>query len=256
MKDHAHLHLYQFEERQFQAWLKTDKGAALMAQEQQQLALLMPKAFGHYSVYLGLNAKLSSALASPIKSAIALTANSEFDGHAIMDPHQLPLATQVIDLLVLQHVLDMSYNPHQILREAARVMASGGRLIITGLNPYSFWGLWRQIRLKKGVPWRANFLAQRRLKDLLTLLSFGDFDIKPVYHCSPDKWQARPWLRYLVNPFCTGYVLSAVKQETRVHLIKPHWRKQVMKPSFGLAGVAALPKATPRKRKKHPLETS
>jgi len=238
MIDHAHLNIYRFEERQFDAWAKTQEGAVLMAQEQKQLTLLMPKVFGHFSVYLGLNSKLSSALASPIKSAIALTSNVGFGGHALMDPHQLPLASEAISLLVLQHVLDMSHNPHQILRECARVMTPGGRLIITGLNPYGLWGLWRHLKLKRGVPWRANFLAQHRLKDLLTLLSFGDFDIKPVYDCAPDSWKARPWSRYILNPFCAGYILSAVKQETRVNLIKPGWTKQALNPHFGIAGLA------------------
>ncbi len=251
MTDQAHLRSYSLEERQFTAWLNTPKGAALIDQEQQQLVSLMPKAFGHYSVYLGLNAKLSSSLTTPIKTAITLTSATKLGADAVMDPHQLPLATETIDLLVLQHVLDMSHNPHQVLREVARVMAPGGRLIITGLNPFSFWGLWRHLRLKKGVPWRANFLSQRRLKDWLRLLTFDDFDIKPVYHYCPDKWLAKPLLKYLLNPCCTGYVLLAVKQEARVHLVKPKWRTQVMKPKFGLAGIARQPSCNT-----HPVESS
>ena len=236
MIDHIHLQSYQFEEQQFATWLATKKGASFMAQEQQQLALLMPRAFGHYSVYVGVNAKLSSALVSPIKNAMALTANPLLGADAVMDPQQLPLASQAIDLVVLQHVLDMSDNPHQTLREAARVINSGGRVVITGFNPYSLWGFWRDLRLKRGVPWRANFIAQGRLKDWLTLLSFGDFEIKPVYDCSPAKWKTRPWLSCLAIPLGAGYVLSAVKQETRVHLLKANWRNRVVNPSFGLAG--------------------
>ncbi|MDE0954917.1 MAG: methyltransferase domain-containing protein [Pseudomonadales bacterium] len=249
MTNSTHLKPYQFEEQQFTSWLCSAKGASFMVQEQQQLNSLMPKAFGHYSVYLGLNAKLSASLTSPIKNAMALTSHRHLGGHAVMDPHQLPLATETIDLLVLQHVLDMSDNPHQILREAARVINSGGRLVITGLNPYSFWGFWRRLRLKRGVPWRANFLAQHRLKDWLTLLSFGDFDIKPVYDCSPAKWKTRPWLSCLVIPFGAGYVLSAVKQETRVHLLKAHWRNRVVNSSFGLAGATRQ-----TSQKEQPLE--
>jgi len=75
MIDHTHLQSYQFEEQQFAAWLDNAKGVSFMAQEQQQLTFLMPRAFGHYSVYLGLNAKLSSGLASPIKNAMALTSD-------------------------------------------------------------------------------------------------------------------------------------------------------------------------------------
>ena len=222
-----------------------------MAQEQQQLALLMPRTFGHYSVYLGLNAKLSSTLVSPIKNAMALTTSLHLGGDVVMDPHQLPLANEALDLVVLQHVLDMSDNPHQTLREASRVIKAGGRVVITGFNPFSLWGLWRQLRLKRGVPWRANFIGQGRLKDWLTLLSFGDFEIKPVYDCSPAKWKTRPWLSCFANPLGAGYVLSAVKQETRVHLLKAHWRNRVVKPSFGLAGATRQPS-----QNKQPVETN
>lgn len=241
MPEHTYLQSYQFEEQQFAAWLTSAKGASFMAQEQHQLAALMPKAFGHYSVYVGLNAKLSSSLVSPITNAMALTADAQLGGDLIMDPHQLPLANEAIDLVVLQHVLDMSENPQQTLREAARVLNAGGRLVITGFNPYSLWGLWRQLRLKRGVPWRANFLTQARLKDWLRLLSFGDFDIKPVYDYAPDKGRLRLWLKALIDPLGAGYVLSAVKQEARVHLLKTHWRKRMIKPSFGLAGATRQP---------------
>jgi hypothetical protein len=36
-------------------------------------------------------------------------------------------------------------------------------------------------------------------------------------------------------------VLSAVKQETRVHILKTHWRNRMIKPSFGLAGATRQP---------------
>jgi len=250
MADHTHLQSYQFEEQHFAAWLTSAKGTSFMAQEQQQLAGFMPKAFGHYSVYVGLNAKLSSSLASPIKNTMALTTDARLGGDLIMDPHQLPLASEAIDLVVLQHVLDMSDDPHQTLREAARVLNAGGRLVITGFNPYSLWGLLRQLRLKRGVPWRANFLTQQRLKDWLRLLSFADFDIKPVYDYAAANGCKRRWLKAFVDPLGAGYVMSAVKQETRVHLLKTHWRKRMLKPSFGLAGATRQPSPN-----KQPLET-
>jgi len=251
MNTNTHLQSCQFEEQQFATWLTSKKGASFMAQEQQQLTLLMPRAFGHYSVYLGLNAKLSSNLVSPIKNAMALTSNFNLGGDVVMDPHQLPLASESIDLVVLQHVLDMSDNPHQTLREVARVVSSGGRVVITGFNPYSLWGLWRQLRLKRGLPWRANFIAHSRLKDWLTLLSFGDFEIKPVYDCAPAKWKMSPWLSCFSKPLGAGYVLSAVKQETRVHILKAHWRNSIVKRSFGLAGATHQ-----TSQNKQPLEHS
>jgi hypothetical protein len=75
MFENSSLQSYSLEEQQFSAWLTTPLGRAYMAQEQIGLAQLMPRAFGHYSVYLGLNAQLSVTLESPIKHAMALTAN-------------------------------------------------------------------------------------------------------------------------------------------------------------------------------------
>ena len=236
MLKHNSLQSFAFEERQFRLWAASTQGSAFLAQEQVQLAQIMPKAFGHYSVYLGLNACLSAQLESPIKCAIALTSSPYQGCHALMDPHQLPLANDAIDLVIMQHVLDISDNPHGVLREASRIVQAGGRLVVTGFNPYGVWGLWRWLRLRGGVPWRANFLAQSRVKDWLTLLNFGDFDIKPVYDCSPSKSIFPAWIRRICRPVSTGYVLCAVKQETRVHLLKTHWRNRLVKPSFGLAG--------------------
>jgi len=52
-----------------------------------------------------------------------------------------------------------------------------------------------------------------------------------------------------VIPFGAGYVLSAVKQETRVHLLKAHWRNRVVNSSFGLAGATRQ-----TSQKEQPLE--
>ncbi|HIG37239.1 MAG TPA: methyltransferase domain-containing protein [Oceanospirillaceae bacterium] len=236
MLKHNSLQSFAFEERQFRLWAASTQGSAFLTQEQLQLAQIMPKAFGHYSVYLGLNACLSAQLESPIKCAIALTSSPYQGCHALMDPHQLPLANDAIDLVIMQHVLDISDNPHGVLREASRIVQAGGRLVVTGFNPYGVWGLWRWLRLRGGVPWRANFLAQSRVKDWLTLLNFGDFDSKPVYDCSPSKMRIQTWLPWLIQPLSAGYVLCAVKQETRVHLLKTHWARRSVKAKFGLAG--------------------
>ena len=45
---------------------------------------------------------------------------------------ELPFANECLDLLILPHVLEFSSDPHQILREAERVLRPEGRLIISG----------------------------------------------------------------------------------------------------------------------------
>ena len=61
--------------------------------------------------------------------------------------HELPIATQSIDLVVLPHVLEFADEPHQILREVDRVLMPEGRLVIVGFNPWSLWGAAQRARL-------------------------------------------------------------------------------------------------------------
>lgn len=89
----------------------------------------------------------------------------------VVDPCNLPFENDAFDVVVLFHALDMAARPHQALREAARVLADGGRLIVTGFNPWSLWGLRRLFRRSK-APWNAHFLNPVRMTDWLSLLDF------------------------------------------------------------------------------------
>jgi ubiquinone/menaquinone biosynthesis C-methylase UbiE len=51
-------------------------------------------------------------------------ANGEPDLYA--RSHELPIATQSVDLVVLPHVLEFAEEPHAILREVDRVMMPEG----------------------------------------------------------------------------------------------------------------------------------
>ena len=53
----------------------------------------------------------------------------------------LPFPDNSLDLVLLPHALELSHDPHAALREVARVLVPEGRVVITGLNPASLWGL-------------------------------------------------------------------------------------------------------------------
>ncbi|MCC5888420.1 MAG: methyltransferase domain-containing protein [Gammaproteobacteria bacterium] len=106
---------------------------------------------------------------------------AEFDGPqrapvspspvSVLDPGNLPFANGSFDVVVLFHALDVAPQPQQALREAARVLADGGQLIITGFNPWSLWGL-RRLFTRRRAPWNANFINPVRMADWLSLLDF------------------------------------------------------------------------------------
>jgi ubiquinone/menaquinone biosynthesis C-methylase UbiE len=56
----------------------------------------------------------------------------------------LPFAANSLDLVVLPHTLELSLDPHATLREVERVLVPEGRVVISGLNPASLWGLRQQ----------------------------------------------------------------------------------------------------------------
>jgi len=53
----------------------------------------------------------------------------------------LPFPEASLDLVVLPHTLELSADPHHVLREVERVLVPEGRVVVAGFNPNSFWGL-------------------------------------------------------------------------------------------------------------------
>ena len=152
------------------------------------------------------------------------------------EPENLPLDRQSVDLLILPHVLECSNNPHQVLREAERVLVPEGRLVITGFNPWSLWGAHERIPgLDPMVPVPAHMqLSLGRLKDWFKLLSLeldrGHFGCY-VPPCLTEKWLDRWSFMEAAGdrwwPVCGAvYVVSAVKRVVGVRAIGPAWKKK------------------------------
>src|SRR5690606_11525641 len=57
------------------------------------------------------------------------------------DNDELPFRDQSVDLVTLPHVVEFSDDPHQLLREVDRVLRPEGRVVLTGFNPISLWGV-------------------------------------------------------------------------------------------------------------------
>ena len=119
------------------------------------------------------------------------------------------------------HGLDMSHNPHQLLREINRVLTPHGHLLVVGNNRWSLLGVWR--KLLSLLPGRRKRAVREpgagRLQDWLTLL---DFAVAPVRHklVLPlsgnnrfGRWLARvdDWLVEHNIPLGSSYIVFADK---------------------------------------------
>ena len=107
------------------------------AREQAYFDQTVADIFGFHALQIGLPECPFLA-----QSRIASRWTLDYDPPAdiIADPHGLPFAENSLDLIVLPHALEFTDDPHQMLREAYRVMRPEGQIVIAGFNPFSLFG--------------------------------------------------------------------------------------------------------------------
>jgi len=88
------------------------------------------------------------------------------------DVLNLPIASDVMKIVVLPHTLDFCNDPYQALREADRVLTGDGHMVIIGFSPWSLFGLRRSIRWRRQVPWNGRFYSRNRVSDWLSVLNY------------------------------------------------------------------------------------
>lgn len=218
-------------------WLDSAPGQYVKAWEQKQIDAMVGNVFGYHAIQIGLpHWDLLQANRIPFKARTRILFDqAAVQGAALVaDPENLPFDSQSIDLLVLPHVLECSMDPHQILREAERVLVPEGRVVISGFNPWSLWGASDRVPgLDPLLPVPAHLqVSLPRLKDWFKLLSF-DLD-RGRFGCYAPPCTNKTWLdRWSFMeaagdrwwPVCGAvYVVSAVKRVLGMRLVGPKWK--------------------------------
>jgi SAM-dependent methyltransferase len=143
----------------------------------------------------------------------------------------LPFPDASLDVLVLPHTLELSYDPHATLREVERVLVPEGRVVICGFNPNSLWGLSKTCQ--RGFHEVGHFIGQGRLRDWLKLLSF---EVESTsFGCYRPAVKTDRWLQRLAWmdeagvrwwPIFGGvYGMVAVKRVHGMRMMTPAWKK-------------------------------
>ncbi|WP_028497691.1 class I SAM-dependent methyltransferase [Microvirgula aerodenitrificans] len=209
-------------------WLASPLGQYVMAREQAYFDQAVADAFGYRAIQIGFaDQPFLRDNRIPWQRVVGLRPDADI----VADPAQLPFAAQSLDLVLMPHTLDFTSHPHEVLREVERVLVPEGRLLLTGFNPVSLFGV-RRVLTRAPSPWNGNFLSLGRLKDWLELLNFDIAGGAFLCYAPPlasDKWRDR--FTFMEDagdrwwPVASGvYALEAVKRVRGMRLIMPRWK--------------------------------
>lgn len=221
-----------------QDWFGTPLGQYLLEKERAYLDDVTPDIFGFHAVQLGLP---GFDLLRENRITHRVRVDSAGEPNVYANCHELPFATQSIDLALLPHALDFAEDPHAVLREVDRVMMPEGRLVILGFNPWSLWGLRSALGFSRHeYPWNGRFVSLLRVKDWLALLGF-DVNAGRLIAYSPPFDNDRLRRRFgFMEPagdrwWAVGgavYMLQAIKRVRGMRLITPAWQKDAREKSL------------------------
>jgi SAM-dependent methyltransferase len=208
-------------QQSLEAWFQTALGRALLADQRERIESVVSRVFGVHQLEIGISHRIPVGNASNLAHRFCVLPEPvpELPEDSVVAlSHELPLGHDIVDLVILHHALDFAYDPHQTLREAARVLKSSGQLLIAGFNPFGLWGL-RRLLGDRHSPWDCRFIAGKRVEDWLQLLDFRIEALSFHFYRLPINRagvvQRSSWLDNLLNPgvpLGAYYLIHAQKQ--------------------------------------------
>jgi SAM-dependent methyltransferase len=245
------------EEKSLEPWWFDIKAGKLLADSEKAiLDEALPNLYGYHLLQCAPPRFASFVSATLVGHRVLINsaANSNWPCSIIKgDMEMLPILHDSIDVVVLTHTLELAQRPHQMLREAHRILIPEGHVVITGINPFSCWGVLTLIKKLFNRSISEKMISPNRVKDWLKLLDFDITQSSMFYFRPPfsnksimDKLSFLEKLGKKFWPFFGGgYAIVAVKRVVRPTPIKPSYEKRQIWSSEGVPGGASF------KRDKH-----
>ncbi|MDQ7050860.1 MAG: methyltransferase domain-containing protein [Enterobacterales bacterium] len=199
-------------------------------QAKSRLADVLSGIFGYYALLY--SDKATELVGDNLVIRHSLTISKVLDGSDIVGHYEaLPIATDSIDLLVLPEILRHSSDPHQILREAERVLIPEGYILLLVANPLSVRGMKHRLleKLDRKMA-KTHWIGKGRLADWFGLLGFEVTDYIAIGGTA--KWLSKEapkhWYTKLNNRlrgyFASYLIIVAKKKVSTLTPIRPSWR--------------------------------
>ncbi|MGQ0384117.1 MAG: class I SAM-dependent methyltransferase [Gammaproteobacteria bacterium] len=155
------------------AWLAGPRAGRLQEQERAFVAAALECAFGLHCLQVGAWGAPQQFLARARTRRSELLARARGEGVALVcEPEGLALQSDSVDVLLLPHTLEFARDPHEVLREAGRVLTGEGELLVLGFEPWGLWSLRSHFTRGGSPPGIRRTIGSRRLSDWLKLLGF------------------------------------------------------------------------------------
>ncbi len=207
-------------------------GDLLVEAEQGVLKAVLAPLFGLHLVWIGYNALLPALEASLVQHKLVLgdLVNPHLKATKLVThPECLGLQPDSVDVVILAHALEVSKMPHQVLREAYRILRPEGQLILTGFNPISALGALNFFRVSKH---KKKFFTAARIIDWCQLFDL-ELNNKAYFFYRPPfqhekLMQKMQKLENNMPEFLaglgSGYCLHFTKRVVKLTPIRPNFR--------------------------------
>jgi SAM-dependent methyltransferase len=165
---------------------------------------------------------------------------------ALVEEDDLPLTDSAVDRVLLIHALEMSSDPAELLREAWRVLAAGGRLLAVVPNRRGVWARVDTTPFGHGRPYSRSQITQLLRDTWFTPTGWGEALYVPPISRGLFLRSAIAWERTgasLSAPFAGVHIVEATKQVYRAIPARREKRRLVpaLKPVLAPApGAAAM----------------
>jgi SAM-dependent methyltransferase len=137
---------------------------------------------------------------------------------ALVEEDELPLTDSAVDRVLLVHALEMSPDPAELLREAWRVLAAGGRLLAVVPNRRGVWARVDTTPFGHGRPYSRSQITQLLRDTWFTPTGWGEALYVPPISRGLFLRSAVAWERTgasLSAPFAGVHIVEATKQVYR-----------------------------------------
>ena len=216
-----------------QEWFKSPLGQYLLSLEYGYINPIVMDTFGFYAIQMG-NFDIDFLDHSRIPNKFSLNSN-----HAdlMASNEALPFDEASVDLIIAPHILEQMAEPYELLKEIHRVLMPEGRLIISGFNPMSLWGIKKLLSFDIDYPWNTKFIPLSKIKEWLPIIGLEMAEGKMGCYVPPI--QQSSWLKKLQTmeklgdrwwPMLGGFYFLVIQK--RVHgmtPIRPLWKKKLIK---------------------------